>query len=398
MLARMTEFLIGNIDSATLQVEIKNSKSNIIEKDFGKIGGKVFFLKPSSDINMSALLDQLDTQPNGRKAMEVANFFVGGPFIVTRTDNPALDHHQLFALSLSRPKDYIQFTLKALENFLKTGNEFNLRELATFPIRTALAKGLFDIDSLSPEFEKALQSFSNVTEERDESFGKKVLFNLIGAYYASFLMIKPSFKAARERYISSAEQFIDNQSEKILNDFKIFAANGRVSNILTLSIIELIKEEYPACREREKLYLFLKAIDKQGLNKYLKDAYIRTIPASLLPGNNIITLITCALTALAHDEKLSHELRNHISTIKLFDPSSNIQTIIESDRKNGGLLHCLYLESLRRESLQKNVEELTFDSLIWRYTNQEINIEGNRIPPKSMIAILNSLPRFDPTI
>jgi cytochrome P450 len=68
------------------------------------------------------------------------------------------------------------------------------------------------------------------------------------------------------------------------------------------------------------------------------------------------------------------------------------------------LLHRIFLEALRRDFQQKKPEDLEAETVILRYCEQGINLKNQKneqvaqIPPQTMIAILNALPRFDPKI
>ncbi len=392
MLDKIKEFFIGNLDSASLKDEIRQSQSAVVVKDFGVIGGKVYFVKPKDGIELPAFLEQFDKFPQGRSADNIVNFFVGGPFILTRTDTNVIHYHKLYTQSLSRFDDYVQYIITALKDHLHSTT--NLKELITNVVRQALAKGLFNIDQLTPEFAKALESFSQINQEENNSFAQTVLFHLIGTYYLSLLKFKSDFSQARSQYIESATAFIRSQTANILKDFQSYMANETVTNLLSLSVIELLKEQHPLLRDdRGQLSKFM---SENAIQPYLEDAYIRTLPASIFPGDNLITILMCAIMALNENNNLVSELRQEIEEAQLLeDNDKSIPGKINENKANNGLLHRVYLESLRRESLQKNVDELEFGSLIWRYNEEAIEIDGQIIPKNSMVALINSMPRFD---
>lgn len=399
MFTSFKQYFVGPTSEQLKSTIKKDNEESIAKVNFGLLFGDVYFIKPSENMDLTDFMNQLDTQPDGRKPMSVIDYVLSGPSLLASTDENALAHHRLFFLSLSRPDDYISLTLNALDEYLDSRNEFSLKDIATVPIREILTKGLFHLDEQSPEFNQALETLSNANKESSQDVADEVRQYLVGINYPRTFSYALSMlaKQGKEQYLTNVKKFINNQGNKILADLHNYANNLRVTNLFSLSVIYLIKEEYAFKDDRHALNTLLQKMNRDELQVYLNHPYIRTLPGMMVAADGIVAILACALSALATNKKLLHKIRNEIENKSLLceDDALSIRGKIEMNRSSGGLLHRIYLESLRMISLQKSVEEKQFSGISWRYTDRNISINGQTIPANSMIAVLRNWYLFD---
>jgi hypothetical protein len=412
-------FIFGEPTPETLVDQIKATPNGILKKNYGWMGGNVYFINPSPTVENGKLVppafksadifNALDQEPHGRQAEAGLQYLLGGDFIIARTEQVAnqriaLTHHRLFNRALFRPADYIISTLTALDKFIKAaGNECSIRSISTIPLRNSIAKGLFDMDEITPEYNQALQSFAGLTEDRIETLDTTVWTKLKLAYYGWLLNYMPKFIKARDEFISSVDQVISGMEGKLLLDLQNYK-NQCPTNIISLSVIQLIREknkrDNPAMSdedERLELMQQLTAMTVDDLKPYLSESYIRTLPAVISPADMIMIPVICALSQLAINSELQVQLREDILNRKFFDGDDQVRNI-DQDRQSGGLLHRIFLESLRREYPQKNIHDLERSTILWRYCENGMTIADEVVPPGSLIAVMNALQRFDKSI
>lgn len=415
--------LWGEIDSPSLFSTIKNSPKPVVTKNFGWLGGNVAFVNPS-DLDMAQLIDTLDAEPKGRRGETGLRFFVGGNFISTRSkddeDYTALTHHHLLSSVLTHPADFIENTHESMRLFLNDPErtEISLLELATVPLRNTIARGLFDVDTIPPDLNQALQGFSALIQDKLDSFGKTLSVKLMTAYYSWFFSFIPRYQQTRTNYLTAAEKFLKEQSTHIIECFQTLGQQDEsknkpknlsdMTNALARFVAQRVKETHPELAghgDREALLEYLASMSEADLKPYLQEAYIKTLPILPLPGDMIVIPACSALTELAKNRELLLELREELKNRGFNQKSVEEQrSDIVQDREQTGLLHRIYLEALRRDFQQKTPEHLEAETIILRYCEQKIAIKNNQkqtvaeIPANTMIAILNALPRFDSKI
>lgn len=415
--------MYGESIPETLADEVKATSQGVLQKNYGLLGGNVFFVNPSPrvtedgqllapDFKTADIFNSLDQQPQGRKAETGLKYLLGGDFLIARTEQNkdeqiALTHHRLFNNSLTRPADYIHSTLMALKKFIMSnGNECSLRLLSTIPLRNSIAKGLFDMDEITPEFNQALMSFTGLMEDKVETLETTIWTKLKLAYYGWVLDYIPKFADAKKLFSTSVDQVITAQENKVFADLKNYTSKTP-TNIISLSVIQLIREKIQ--RENKQmpddaihavLSHYLIHMTMNDLKLFLADPYIRTLPAVISPADMIMIPIICAMTQLAGNQKLQQQLREEIAARDFFtdNNSTRMKSNIENDQRTGGLLHRIFLESLRREYPQKDIHDLERSTLLWRYCQDGMTIGNVSIPPGSLIAVMNALQRFDKKI
>lgn len=144
---------------------------------------------------------------------------------------------------------------------------------------------------------------------------------------------------------------------------------------------------------------------EQDLQPYLHEAYIKTLPVLPLPGDMIVIPACSTMTELARNKTLLLELRGELEKRNFKNKTAEERRDdILQDKQNNGLLHRIFLEALRRDFQQKKPEDLEAETVILRYSEHGITLKNQnkeevaQIPPQTMLAILNALPRFDPKI
>lgn len=394
----MQRYLFG---PSTQQIKetILNSPNDIVNIDFGKAFGTVCFIKPRDCVNLPDLLNLLDTLPEGRRAMAPVDYVLDGPSLLARTDEHGLQNHRIFMTSLTRPTDYIRFTLDAAKKHFASSTEFSLKELVSAPIRQALTRGLFDLDEQSTSFADALEALSRANIESDKDLAQEIREILIGIHYPKAFAFVLSYmaKKAREQYLANVQSFLDSQSEKIAGDLHDYSVGKPITNVISRSIIDLLKTKHPELENRDKMNAALAVVDNEIVTEFLRDKYIKTLPGMMVAGDSIMAVVTSAITALASNPTLLTKVRENIENTQFFASGNPVemQKIIDTDKRNGGLLHRIFLESLRMRSLHEKPEHKRFNGLTWRYTQAEIKNGVDVIPANSLIAIMNSYDLFD---
>ena len=397
--------------STELKEEIKKNKNSVTVKGIGPslFGyhalGKVSFVKTAQS-NMKELLklmDEFDQQDKGRQTSVMIDYFVAGPFINSRTGEDARRQHLSFTHSLSRPKDYIQYTLEEIQKSTESNLSISLNDFVRLPVLASLVHGMFGVQlEEAPDYKNVLDVFEGILNTANSDWMTKINTRLVATYYPSVFNLKSDFREARQQYIDAAEKFLSNQADEVLHgidDYVDGVALSHLKNVLTYSVLELIREKHPEYKNNPfEFRRFLDKIGKDEVKEYLYDYYIRTIPGSVAAGSNVVLIVGCALVALAKNPKLRDALREELSELEILSDTNpeSIQRIIESDRRENGLLNRVYLESLRRETMLKSSEQLDFDSNLWRYTDKNIEFDHQTIPAKSAVVVLNGMLRFDP--
>lgn len=257
---------------------------------------------------------------------------------------------------------------------------------------------MFGTDGLTPDFANAFKGFSEITQELADNFSYEIFMTLVGAYYTWMLGLNPQFVHAKDQYVASIDKFLLSESQHILDDLHHYAQGDKITNIISLSVIQLMKEKMPALRASpEDLNEYLSSLDIDSLTPYLTDPYIRTVPGALAAGDNTMLILSCGLIALSEKPELMTELRDAIHTIGITNNSTSdeIEAAIKQDKASSGPLHRFYLECMRRETLLKTPEHLTYETISARHTNSDIEFEGEHLKANSMVFVLSGMPRFD---
>jgi hypothetical protein len=400
MFQKLENYILGP-NSQQIKMAILTNPKEVIDIDFGPLLGQVYFIKPSENIPIAELLNHLDKQPDARKSMAAVDYVLGGPSLLASTDTHRQKFHGIFKRSLSRPVDYMGFMLDALKTYLPLKEQFNLKQMVAAPIRQAITQGLFNLNQPNIEFEQALEALSVANMDMEKDVSTEIRQTLVGIHYPYLLNTALSWLAydAKKKYSDNIQKFIQNQADLILNDLYSYAENKSITNVISLSIIELIKEENQLWREsREELNLHLKKMEKVHLQVYLENKFINTLPGMMVASDSIMAIVTGALNALAKNEKLLNKLRIEIQNERL-DPAQDIFELknnLDQNKNTGGLLHRVYLEALRLRSLEESVQDKPFSSgVVWRYTNKNLKLNQQLIPAGSAIAILTTFYFYD---
>jgi hypothetical protein len=416
----ISRVLWGEINSPSLFESIKSAPEPVVTMNFGLLGGQVAFVNPTN-LDMAHLIDTLDGEPNGRRGETGLRFFVGGNFLSTRAkddaENTALSHHHLLSTLLTRPADYIENTHQAMRLFLQDERrEISLLELATVPLRNTVARGLFNIESIPFDLHQALQGFSGLIQDKLDSFGKTLSVKLMTAYYSWFFSFIPRYQQTKTDYLVAAEKFLAQQSDQIIQCFHTLMEQDKtgalpenlsgITNALARFVAQRVKETNPELAKDKNQFLdYLAAMTEADLQPYLHEATIKTLPILPLPGDMIVIPVSSALTELAKNQELLLQLRHELQQRKFAEKNSEQKRDdIMQDREHNGLLHRIYLESLRRDFQQKTPEHLEAETIILRYSEYGVAVKNkqgeivNQVPPHTLIAILNALPRFDPKV
>lgn len=219
------------------------------------------------------------------------------------------------------------------------------------------------------------------------------------------LGLSSTFREVKECYKTCAEAFLQNQKQAIFDSIQSYANDNECQNLIALSIIKLLKEEYPVCKKnKDSLSSLLKEMSIDDLDRYLSHGEIIAIPASITASVNLVIIITCGLMALDINPELKHALATELKDAGvdraiLENDIQSLKRFFEHNEKQNGLLHRTYLESLRRENLLKTSDHLAIETIQTRYTSKPIPIgDHGVIPAKSTIMFLPGTVRFDPSL
>lgn len=402
--------------AVTREQSLINNPSALVKENFGWYFGDVYFIKVSPNeedvavdsakemisVNLSKagqLLDVLDQIPGSRKAEEVLNYFSGGTFVSTRTGEDAMRNHKLHVHALQPVSSYIKSMLEQLQKFIRENDHFSLRDFTVNPIRHALASNMFHTDGMPVDLMEAIKKFSSILEDDISDFesGVKMRLLAMGTLGSIALNVTPKFREAKQGYFTAATRFMQSQAQIILDNIHRHAKSERVTHLLAMSIVELIKQKNPRFDEKE-LSDYLLNLNLNSLQKYLTHAEIISIPASIAAGDNLMQILSTALAALTTNKALLTQLRDDLNKHNLVEHFSEakLKVIIDADRYKRGILHRIYLETLRREDIFKTPERLALETKMFRNTDREIEISDTiTIPANSTIVILPAIPRFD---
>jgi len=398
MLSGIRKYLVGELDNKKLKEQIHQSEQSVIRMDFGKLGGRVYFVKPRPEQDLNQELAKLDSQIESRKPMEAIKYLADGPFLLTRTDEFVRENHHIYMSSLHRPLIYMQAVMEAVNDELQHDKSLSIADIAIKCFQRGMVKALFEVDEFPPDLLLGLENLTKTNKERKDGFSYGVLVVLASSYYSWILPWIRSIKMTRENYTMSAKEFLLAQSERVSQDLKSYANHQPVHNIISLSVIELIKEHNPELKtKRADLDTYLNEMDKRKLEEYLLHSYIRTLPFSLMAGDNAIEVIANCLSILTKNPDELEKLNEVIKEYKLDAEftAENCKRMIEAEQHKGGYFHRFYLEALRRGTLEKSIDELAFEQMLFRYTTDPVEIDGQSIEANSMIFFLNSYRLFD---
>jgi hypothetical protein len=411
-----------NITSQDLKKKILESDNLIVEHDFGAVLGSVYFVKPDDPTMLAELMSQLHHQPDVRKTFSSAAWISGGPALLSLPYDKGMPHHKLFVRGMSYIEEYIGYTIEALDQFnVASKKKMRLSTLAGEPVYNVFAKGLFGVDKLPDDLMNAFKGFASLLSGEGEGelqiddtpvtiqlndLARNVHTFLHATYGTLALDYLPWFKPfreARNRYILAARGFILSQLEVIKSDLLDYSNNHDIFNVLSLSIIEYLKQQDTSLRD-----------DRELLNRYLQDMlndtnpatlmnlllndYIVTVPSNIFAAENFKELIPCIIHNLASNPSLLSSLRKNLDEYDLDDSLSNMYKVIESDRKDHNLLHRIYLEGMRLRLIHPKLQNHQFGDMRRYYVTNPITIHNTTIPGASVVCILNGMRLSDPSL
>lgn len=401
MFSLVQDYVYSSKTSKEIKEIITQTEEPVVRIDFGKIGGVVYFIKPDINLPTAKLLNELDQQPRSRSPMAIVDNVLGGESLLGSTNPHMTELHNLFRQSLSNPADYMRFTQEELQSYLNLDpakQSFNLKEMVAYPLRWAIARGLFGLEQPDEQFDKALDALCNANREIEEDFAAEIQKSIIATYYPSILSLIISFlaKSAKQQYSDNIKIFINKLEARILTDLHHFANNEEVSSVLSLSIIDLIKNDKNIIDEELKEYLGL--ITAEQLRPYLENKYIKTLPGMIVAADNLMAIMTATLRALSENDELLNELRSEILEDQLIIDNLTPQQLI-SNKNQGKCLHRIYLEALRLRSAAEKPEDKPFNGgVVWRYTDSERGFAGYTIEARSIIVILTTFNLYNQNI
>lgn len=402
-----------NIDSASLRKKITESPDRVVAHNFGPTLGTVYYIKAdeSSD-DLDQLVEAIHKrQPNPQRSRSIHAWLTGGPILTSRSGPDAIRHHRLFLNSLSRTDDYIQFTLDELKNLEPSKIDFS--KLITPVIYNLLSTGLFgvklpkDLAETFAKIAKTLESEGKDEEEKTDrslsDYAKNQHTFLKAMHFTALLSRNTDLVEIHDHYEKSTNDFIASLIEQVKKDLLSYSQNQKITNILSLSVIEVIKEQNPHFFEdRIGLNNFLASLvnDQEELEKILTDKYLHTLPATIFAGRNIQWVIATILHELGKNPEMLATLRKTFEEYKLNSDLSNIREVIEADKKANGFLHNLYMEGLRLQHIgADNVEELKLGNPLFRYYIAEpFKFKDIEIPANSVVCILNGTTMYSEKI
>lgn len=409
----------GSLDDPKLFNSVKNMDETVVHKHFGWYGGKVAYIKPSVKLDMPKLMNSLDALADGRKSERGLQFFVGGTFLSSTTrhagqqyDTPDLiqhDHH-LLASALSKTGEFIRHVESRLQHLAK--DDINtpkpLVSFCSLLLRDIVCRGLFGLDAVPAYLREALDEFAGLIAEKLSSFNHLMEVKIEGLYYSDLYQYDSQLNAARERFIAARQRFIAEQKHSVTAELQSFAIKKDKSKLTVLARFVLDRvEQFTALQEPtqniDRVEEALRNLVAERTESILENDFLRTLPVLPLPGDMIVIPVCSALTALANQPLLLAALRKELEDAQYEEKTPEEKRIyIKNNKEQRGLMHCLFLESLRREFQQKTVAQLETETVLTRYASEHIDVFDTagqvvgHIAPGTLVAILNALPRFNP--
>jgi hypothetical protein len=415
--------MLRSVFAQTLENKVLTAASPIVGKNLGFPYGNVYFVKLSPDAEDIAalpqhdspaiimpfnkakeIIDMLDSESQGRKTNNLFNFFVSGNFIAARTDANAMHHYHLYARSLHRPVAYMKNVFQEMDTYFANKDSRIIKKTIRCMVRGAVAKGFFNLTEIPPELEIAFSTFDTFFDGDSKSLEARVKNRLSAAFSIAtpLLYLSPFFMGLKNAYYTNSRQFLLNQAPVILKELNAFAeGDAAPHNIITLSIIELIKEEHALYRTNiEELKAYLLTLNTESVLAYLKKPEMLALPGTLGATENLTMVFENTLQTLHGSQELLEKLQARLKDLFgditfTADNVERIKALFEKDEATNGYLHRFYLELLRREDIKKSVDYLRSESMLIRYTAHAIHYGDYTIPGGSSIVFLPAIPRFD---
>lgn len=412
-------FSSGSLDDPTLFESIKNAEEPLVHKYLGWYGGRVAYINPTTGVDMPKLMNKLDALADGRKSERGLQFFVGGSFLSATTrhqgqqDDTSLlikQDHDLLAAALSNTGEFIrhvQARLKALEISSITTPQ-PLASFCSMILRDIVCRGLFGLEQVPSYLRNSLDEFAALIAEKLSSFNHLMEVKVESLYYSDLYPCDSQLAAARDRFIAARQRFIEEQKNSIAAELQSYAIKKDKSKLTVLGRFVLDRiEKFTALQSPtdrlDRVQENLAHMSGERVASILQDDFLCTLPVLPLPGDMIVIPVCSALTALAAQPALLQALRDELEQADYQEKTPDEKRIyIKTAKERQGLLHAVFLESLRREFLQKSVEQLEMETVLTRYASEPIEVFDTagqvigHIAPGSLVAILNALPRFNP--
>lgn len=411
----------GSLDDPGLFSTVKNAAQPLVYKNFGWYGGTTVYVNPIDGIDMARLINNLDALADGRKSERGLQFFVGGRFLSSTTRHKAQQDdtsvlikqdHDLLAASLSNTGAFIRYVEQRLKKFAGSEPQLpqSLTSFASILLRDIVCQGLFGLEAVPSYLRASLDEFAALIADKLSSFNHLMEVKIESLYYADLYPYDAELLAAREKFIAARQRFIDEQKNAVTAELQSYALAPKKDKsrltVLARFVLDRIEKftamQSPADkinRIRENVL----TITVERTEAILQDDFLCTLPVLPLPGDMIVIPVCSALSALAYQPALLEALRRELSECKYADKTPDEKRVfIKTSKEQSGLLHRIFLESLRREFLQKSVAQLEMETVLTRYASEDIDVFDTsgqiigRIAPGSLVAILNALPRFNP--
>jgi len=414
--------MFSSPNTKTLDEKLLTTNQPIVKENMGWLYGDVYFIKLAPDLEdvpkeqnaqspmhvmtfekAKELIDILDSQPKGRKAIQVGNFFLSGNFMMARTDPNAIHHYHLHMRSLYRPLAYMQHIINEMNNAFQQNQTGNAQQILRKITCDAIAKGMFNLKDIPESFNTALTLLYELLNSSVSNLAASVKLRLATSFKIAKagLYLSPNCMNIKKTYHDNIKTFLQDQAGIILTELQDFAKGDVPYNLLTLTVIEMIKEDNESFRDHpEQLKQYLKDCDIHTVLHYLAAPELIALPGAVIATENLTILFMNTLTVLQQDstirEKLQTAVKNLVGDLT-FDHEhfDKIKAIFDKDERDNGYLHRFYLECLRREDIRKTADHLRLETVTMRYTEGAISYGDDTIPAHSHIVFLPAIPRFD---
>lgn len=413
--------MFSSAPKKTLDERVLAASQSIVKENMGILFGDIYIIKISPDLvdaplvedkaskmllvtfdKAREILDYLDGTEGGRGA-PTANFLLSGNFLLSRADENAIHHYHVHARSLHRPIAYMEHMFNEINEAFGDGVMVNVQYTMRKITRDAIAKGLFNLSVIPHELDVALSKFYMLMEDAFDTLEKSLTLKLSAGFTVAkaFLSLSPYYADIKKTYAENIAKFLLNQSSVVLKELHDVANDVVPTNIITLSIMELIKEDKPELRAAPQDFkAHLSTLDVKDVCRYLARPEMIALPAGVVASENLTIVFHNALLVLQRDPDMREKLHQALKalfgdTAFSTDNLKQVKELFEQDERDNGYLHRFYLELLRREHIGKTPDHLRLESNALRYTKSKIRYGDYEIPAGSNIVFLPAFPRFD---
>ena len=374
LINRFWQAISGYI-SDTLEIKHREVAPGVIESGSGlnRLLGKGYRINPNPTAesatadfayDIAPLLNELDSQPKGRKSYNVFNSLTNDIHLITDTSPEGL-----------KIRGLLLHYFKNLERIDQITREVVRESIGMYPERMEIVPEKFIRATLLKILMRVFFASNDLPEGTDETmklFSSAVL-RIPLALYPQLSFFSSEHRKAKQQYKKLCNEIMNNQVHLIFEKFQSESFNPDLKgeNLFIDLIMLKAKENDPSLfKDKEKLKRYLKNLDEQEIIHYLD--FMTSLPSLLILADNISTVLEGCLykfSPAAVSVELQHSMlaamREECNT--MFHKTGNKLT-----RKE--LSQLKLLDGFYHRELNSNLSI----NMIARYTEKPVSLKNKK--------------------